>query len=59
MKKNLVSIIVNCFNGENYLLKTDESIESLFNEGDMHYSKIGFQLVHDELNYLQSDISKR
>ena len=44
---------------KNYLLKTDESIESLFSEGDMHYSKIGFQLVHDELNYLQSDISKR
>jgi len=26
MKKNLVSIIVNCFNGENYLLKTLNSI---------------------------------
>ena len=26
MKKNLVSIIVNCFNGENYLQKTLNSI---------------------------------
>jgi len=44
---------------ENYLLKNNASIESLFNQSDMHYSKNGFQLVYDEINNLQSDISKR